>query len=156
MTKEELASKLNGMEYRTDIPKELIDQAKENGLVIVYGYSDDLMEFEGALELEGDCYKGQKFLIALAGQSVRKFDEDYNKFIKFDVDEDELVEISYDEKTTKNVIEAVWCSKDNDPVIAWTYKTEIPHDTFEVMETDDEESEVQCIGIVFNISDLQK
>ena len=72
MTKEELAEKLNGMEYRTDIPKELIEQAKENGLVVVYGYSDDLIEFEGAFYDEGSCYKGGKFLIALAGTTVRK------------------------------------------------------------------------------------
>ena len=32
--------------------------AKDSGLVIVYGASDDLMEFEGAIEDEIGCYDG--------------------------------------------------------------------------------------------------
>ena len=65
-----------------------------------------------------------------------------------------MIELSDDEKLPKNGIEAVWCSKENNPVIAWTYKTEIPHATFDVLETDDEESEIQCRGLVFSIKDL--
>ena len=33
-------------------------EAKENGLVIVYGASDDLMEFDGAIYDEGGCFDG--------------------------------------------------------------------------------------------------
>ena len=52
MTKKELAEKLNGTEYAgyRIFSREIVQQAKESGLVIVYGASDDLMEFEGAFE----------------------------------------------------------------------------------------------------------
>lgn len=44
-------------------------------------------------------------------------------------------------------IEAIW-GKDG---ISWQYKTDIPHATFNVMEDD----EVYCIGIVFDIKELE-
>lgn len=52
MTKEELAQRLNGREYRNEITPLDIKEAKDSGLVIVYGASDDLMEFEGAISEE--------------------------------------------------------------------------------------------------------
>jgi len=51
MTKKEFAEKLNGRQYAAYpqfLPSE-IQTAKENGFVIVYGASDDLMEFAGRL-----------------------------------------------------------------------------------------------------------
>ena len=52
MTLKEFAEKLNGTEYNgySIFSKEDIGIAKENGFVIVTGASDDLMEFEGAVE----------------------------------------------------------------------------------------------------------
>lgn len=35
--------------------------AERNGLTIVYGYSDDLMELDGAIRAEGNCFKGGAF-----------------------------------------------------------------------------------------------
>ncbi|MBR4558766.1 MAG: hypothetical protein IKO21_04275 [Fibrobacter sp.] len=35
--------------------------AKRNGLTVVYGYSDDLMELDGAIRAEGNCFKGGAF-----------------------------------------------------------------------------------------------
>ena len=48
MTPEEMAGRLDGCEYRAEVTAELRDLARENGLVIVYGASDDLIEFRGA------------------------------------------------------------------------------------------------------------
>ena len=46
ITAKELAEKLNGRAYG-DSFDDVKQEAKENGLVIVYGASDDLMEFDG-------------------------------------------------------------------------------------------------------------
>jgi hypothetical protein len=45
MNAKELAKLLNGREYRKEITKEEIQKAKENNLVIIFGYSDDNLEF---------------------------------------------------------------------------------------------------------------
>ena len=42
MTKEELAATLNGREYNHEITKEEEAEARENGLVVIFGASDDL------------------------------------------------------------------------------------------------------------------
>ena len=47
ITAKELADKLNGRAYG-DSFDDVKQEAKESGLVIVYGASDDLMEFDGA------------------------------------------------------------------------------------------------------------
>lgn len=57
MTKKELADKLNGRAYG-DTFKDVLEEARESGLVIVTGGSDDLMEFQGAIEDEGGCFDG--------------------------------------------------------------------------------------------------
>lgn len=43
-----LAKQLDGMEYGDDIPQDVIETAKEHGLVICTGYSDDNIELYGA------------------------------------------------------------------------------------------------------------
>lgn len=53
------AKSINGKEYGyQQFTKEEIETAIENGFVIVCGCSDDLMEFEGAIQDEGGCVEG--------------------------------------------------------------------------------------------------
>lgn len=59
MTLKDFAQMINGKNY--DLPmfsKEEIAIAQENGFVIVYGMSDDLIEFEGSIYDEYGCYDG--------------------------------------------------------------------------------------------------
>lgn len=123
---------LDGREYARYpqfLPSE-IEIAKENGWVIVYGASDDLMEFDGAIIDEADCFDGGK--------------------VYFDKDG-----VSQDGEQKPNMIEALWCDdeiRDSDgSIITWTYKTDIPHETFMIF--DDEEK--YCMAIVFDIKDLK-
>ena len=58
MTKEELAARIDGCEYGRELTDVEIALAKESGLVVVYGCSDDLMEMDGALTDEFDVYGG--------------------------------------------------------------------------------------------------
>lgn len=131
MNIKEFASKLNGIHYGyPQFSDEEIAMAKVNGFVIVSGASDDLMEFEGAIRDEGDCFDGGKVYFDRNG-------------------------VSQDGTKRVNVIEALWCDKealdDNGNVITWTYKTDIPHETFMIYE----DGEPYCRGIVFNIADLE-
>lgn len=50
MTKESLAAILNGRTYGDEITKEEEAQAKAAELVVIYGASDDLVEFGGAIQ----------------------------------------------------------------------------------------------------------
>lgn len=61
-TLKEIASKLNGINYKELVPKELVEIAKENSMVIIYGASDDLIEFEGAINDEIYVYGGNQNL----------------------------------------------------------------------------------------------
>lgn len=126
MTAKELAEMLNGREYGCEIGDSEVIEARENGLVVVYGYSDDNMEFEGALTGEVGCYGGGEAY-------VTKTDVFYMK---------------EDAPSHAKEIRAVWCDKESDA--AWTYKTEISHETFNIYEF----GELFCVGIVFSVEDL--
>ena len=127
MTLKEFAERLNGIECNgyPIFSKEDIEIAKENGFVIVTGASDDLMEFDGAIEDEAGCFDGGKVYISKNG---------------------------IEEKKTKNMIEALWCQAEdeNGVVIPRTCETKIPHETFDVMDA----GEVYCKGIVFDVNDV--
>ena len=58
VTKEQLAERLNGRQYGREITREEEKLAKESGLVVVFGASDDLCEMRGAIDDEFGCYDG--------------------------------------------------------------------------------------------------
>lgn len=126
----EYAEMLNGKEYGYSMfSKEELQIAKDNGFVIVYGASDDLIEFDGALYDEAGCFDGG--VIHLCETGV----------------------VDYGTPQTKK-IEAVWCDKERTDesgnVITWTYKTDIPHETFMIYE----DGEPYCEAIVFDVHEL--
>ncbi|MBA1195596.1 hypothetical protein G7011_00515 [Pseudomonas plecoglossicida] len=137
MTKEELAAQLTGLEYPTRIPGSLIVAAQSVGLVILCGASDDLMEFYGARREEIGCYDGGTAFVDADGVLP---DRDC-----LDGDE-EIAEYVQRQKSAK-AIEALWCKEDG---YSWTYKTDIPHATFEVVEG----GQPYCRGIVFALAEL--
>lgn len=132
MELKEFAKSISGKEYGfPQFTKEEIKTAKENGFVIVYGESDDLMEFEGAIRDEGGCFDGGKVFFSRS----------------------EVCRDSEEEKNYPNWINAVWCGgkKDKDgKEITWTYETDIPHENFMIYEN----GEPFCRGIVFRIEDV--
>lgn len=125
MTVKEFAAMLNGHEYGLEVSKAESDLAKENGLVIVYGYSDDNMEFEGALEEEVGCFGGGAAFVTKS--HVYQEAED----------------LPFDAK----LIRAHWCAHKE---AAWTYETEIPHEEFRIYE----DGQLFCVGIVFSVDDI--
>ena len=125
MTAKQLAAKLDGREYLNEITPEEEKEAEANGLVVVYGYSDDNVELAGAISDEIGAWKGVVFHVDKEGG------------------------VFAGEKDAPNKIEAYWCGQDTDA--AWTFRTEIPHETFDIYE----DGELFCVGIVFRMEDLK-
>lgn len=140
MTKEELAEKLNCSQYPFEPSDEIIGLARESNLMIIFGDSDDLMEIRGLVTDEFNCFDGGECMIDSQGILPSWDYGDYE-------DEDEA-EKYFKRKKTAVSIEAQWCNGD----YSWTYKTDIPHATFDIME----ESEKYCRGIIYSTDDLRK
>lgn len=138
MTAQELAQQLTGMEYPVRIPSTVAKEAKAAGLVIVYGASDDLMEFEGAITDEFGAYEGTT--VRVDGEGLIP---DYDNLEKDDKD---ALRDYFSREDGGVEIEALWCEEDG---YSWTYKTSLPHSTFEVVE----DGEPYCRGIVFALAD---
>ena len=69
------AEELNGMQYG-DEPKELWEKAKKNGCVVVFGCSDDLIEFRGAIDDELGCFEGGMYYFNRNGDFVNELEKD--------------------------------------------------------------------------------
>lgn len=142
MTKEELAALLNGREYRSEISEAEERSAKDAGLVVVFGASDDLLEFRGAIDDELGAYEGTCVAVN-AGGIVKPFSE-----LREDDDateEDFEAYFKAKASSTYNIV-AHW---DRDG-LSWVIESTIPHATFTIME----DGEGYCRGIVFSINQL--
>lgn len=125
----QFAKTLNGRQYGyPQFTKEEIQLAKDNGYVIVTGASDDLVELDGAIYDEVDCYDGGKIYIDTMNFHVSK--EEYDIFHSL-------------------CIEANWCKDkdENGNIIPWTYETDIEHENFMIYE----DEKPYCRGIVFKL-----
>lgn len=138
MTKESLAALLNGREYGNEITRDEIWQAKAAGLVVVFGYSDDTVEFRGAISDEVGCY-GEKSTLLISPKGVaEKPDRDEREVLEeFDV-------LQYVNQNTREIQ-----ANFGGAHYSWTFATDIPHATFEVLEGD----EKFCRGIVFSLAE---
>lgn len=128
------ASRLNGCEYGREGSAQFWAEMKARGLVAVFGASDDLMEFNGAIYDEVGCYGGGTAYLTEDGLLE---------------DKEPCCIHAENARAKAATIEARW-DVDGEP--AWTYRTDIPHVTFEVME----DGEVYCRGIVFSLADLRQ
>ncbi len=123
MTARQLAGRMNGRQYQNEITPEEEREAYCNRLVAVFGYSDDCVEFAGYIDDEVGAFEGTTVYVDHDGVSKDRIGE--------------------------NAITAVWC--DDNSVATWTFKTDIPHETFNVYE----DGELFCEGIVFCMDDLK-
>ena len=134
MTKEKFAAMLNGREYRSEITKEEEKKARQLGLLVVYGYSDDNVEFSGIIQDEFGAWNGTKLAVHRDGV-LEDHEECECKYCGWK---------SLAEKCA--TIEAVWDGK----LCPWTFKTKLPHATFDIMEN----GELFCRGIVIDAQDI--
>ena len=135
ITIKDFAKLLNNREYGEEITDEEIKMAKELGFVVVFGASDDLVELRGVIDDEISCYDGGEIHI--------------DKDCEYGIFEECEYGCKYSQLAREKckVIEVLWCEEEN---ISWTYKTDIPHETFNILEG----NEVYCRGIVFDVKNL--
>lgn len=135
MTSKELAAQLDGNKYDNEITKEQEALAADNGLVVVFGYSDDAVELCGAIDDEVGAYDGTTFHVTRDGVL---WNPDCG------CDDCKYFEVA---KRAATEIKAIWYNS-GEP--CWTFETTIPHEIFRIYE----DRELFCIGIVFSLDDL--
>lgn len=144
MTKEQFAQLLNGRTYRNEITTEEEDLAKENGLLICFGASDDLLEMRGIIYEEYGTYEGGTTLLVRKKTGISAIDlGKYNELMEILKDNDFELDIK------RIPIKSEWCP--SDLKCSWRISTTIPHATFDIMEDDG----LYCRGIVIHISDIE-
>lgn len=137
ITKEALAARLNGRKYGDELYDSDKQDAKESGLLIVYGAYDDLVEFDGLFTDEVGACNGVELKIDKKG--VLRSWEDLSG-------DEEDAEDYFARKGSAKDLEAVWGSDE----ACWTFKTELPHEKFTI----NDEGSVFCIGVVIDGKDL--
>lgn len=147
MTKEELAILLHGNEYREEISDSLNQKAKEAGLLVIYGASDDLGYLGGMGDQEFGCYGG--------GELVLRINEDreveghmYDELDDLEGDEIDAHLGFLTNYKNGNIVEVQWCEVEE---YGWTYASKLPYETFDIME----DGVPYCRGIVIDVKDFK-
>jgi hypothetical protein len=133
----EVAEMMNNREYLDEMKGIDEEQIKEAEIVIVFGSSDDNVEFKGAIDEEIGAYGGITLYITENGIIDR---------------ESEMCgycNLFQNQLANAKKIEAVWCG---DSGYDWAFETDIPHETFDILE----EGRKFCRGIVFKLSEVKK
>lgn len=139
MTKEQLASTLDGRCYGDVMTRNEAMAARDSGLVVVFGGSDDLVILEGAVDDEKGA--GDGTVIAIDKEGILP---DFHHLCQ-EEDMDGLRDYFRRESHVVG-IRTLWC---REPDTLWTYETSIPHATFRVVE----DGQTYCRGIVFRLED---
>lgn len=135
MTSKELAALLDGNQYGYEITAEQKRLANEHNLVVVFGFSDDIVELCGKIYDEVGVLNGRTFLVTRYGVM---YDPEWIC---------ERCQYFMAARKKAMSIRAVW---NITGVAAWTFETQIPHETFRIFDGE----ELFCIGIVFDVNDL--
>jgi hypothetical protein len=144
LTTKEVANKLNNVRYgEEDKFTELFKQAKEDNIVIVFGYSDDGVEFRGAIDDELSAYNETTYSITKDGLILNECDQWDCPYYTKKLNDPSNIQLKIFEE------------KEN---YFWTYEIDIPHETFDVVEerSGSRTSEIEkfCRGIVFSLNDI--
>lgn len=141
MTKEDLAKSINGRQERSEMTNSEEKQAMQDGLVVVFAYSDDNVELRGAIDEEIGAYDGTTLYFDDKGLLQNECDDDDCPYFE-------------KAKETAKTIEAKPDYSGNGEYM-WTYETDIPHACFDVMEADEIGEGKFCRGIIFSLADLR-
>ena len=161
LTKEELAARLDGMEYRNSIPKDLLEAAKKNNLVIIHGASDDIVSFSGAITDEDYASDGGVIHFSRKGIPKNDCDNDecpyYAAWLKRAIVSGEVREIKI-----------FWCGQCQNETMdslaynmlgkpTWCYDCENiagQFVTFDMFDTDGDEREYYCRCVVIDLDEI--
>lgn len=135
MTKEDFAKMINGREQDELLSADDCLTASENNLVVVFAYSDDLLELEGAMIDELGCFNGGTFY----------FEKHFERWADID-DSFEGVDLE-----NLPVIYAV-CNDRSKYEGFWYIDTNLEHARFETIK----DGEPFCSGLIFDYAELYK
>ena len=139
MTAQEWATRLEGRQYREELSTSEARMLAQEGLVVAFGASDDLLELRGALDGEYDAYNGITLLLTSDGI----FDPSGCP------SECRYFMVAKQQADTHGVrLEALWDAHG----YSWWCTIAIPHATFTIVEG----KELFCRGIVFALADVAK
>lgn len=148
MTPQEFAARLNGRQYRSELTAEEAREAKRLGLVVIYGASDNLLEFDGAISDELGAHDGTEARVDQRGVLAS-----FEDLVGRTEDESEF-ELYFRRKAAGfAIVKAFWCPRKDEvsePWASWSIETEVPHATFDIME----DGELFCRGVVLRLADL--
>ena len=147
MNLKEWAEKLNDCEYGDELSNEDKELLEKDGIVAVFGYSDDNIELEGAMYDELPAYDEETYY--WFGKYFVSNDR-INEFLNY-VDDDfyafkPLIEPLFEKNSERSYITSK-PGKD----CQFEYETNIPCEWFNVME----DGNLYCKGFVFNKNDLK-
>ena len=111
-------------------------QAKAAGLIVIFGARDDLMEFRGFVDDE----RGAPTVALIDAKGVLPFREDIEH-------DDEALKDYFARAPQVRADDALWAKEEG---YSWTYRTDVPHVTFEIVD----DGETYCRGIVIDAADL--
>lgn len=141
LTKETLADSLNGREKGEEMDGSEEIDARDSGLLVCFGASDDLLELRGAVYDEVDAYEGTTVRIDTHGVQPTWDDPHEEK------SRDEAANYFKRQGLPFFYIDAVWCDKNDPEKHAWNIKTAAPHAQFSILE----DGEPFCRGVVLDL-----
>lgn len=152
MTKEQLAQRLDGREYREEMTKEEEKSAKENNLLVLFGQSDDLLEMRGAIRDETGAWEGGDYALALKGELYADGEEGNTCHKAL---ENEVLPISdeHDNDDDPRLIRVEWDPEPgpDDPArSSWRITSNLPCAPFTIREDGDP----YCEGIVIDLDEV--
>jgi hypothetical protein len=117
ITPKEFAAMLHGRDCQPNLTPDELLLAEQKGFVVVYGDSDDRVEFEGAIRAEGHTnplLKNAPAGVLVLSEDGRLVDEDSDLYTEYIM-------------ANRNVITVFYCCRDG---LNWAFESSIPHETF--------------------------
>ena len=135
------AEKLNGREYRSEITSSECKYALDNNLLVIFGASDDLIEFRGVIDEEMDSYKKSNYFLLKAEDGFRIISQ-------YEWDELQSSIEEYGIIIPHKIITSYWSGGESK--YFFSYFMSFPHENFNIME----DGKYYCQGVVINLNNV--
>lgn len=139
-TKEQFAALLNGRQYQSEINRDEELIARKSGLLVVFGASNDLVEFRGVLQDEVGAYKSTAIQLSPTCEVI-----DHSNICDYDG----LILRGWTPPKSVCEINAEWCPENFEGSWRiWAFSEHVSniYSTFNIMEDD----QLYCQGIVID------
>ena len=130
-------TRMNGREYLSEITAQEAEELKNDGIIVAYGYSDDNVEFSGAISAEIGAFNGTDI----------EFFEGELLNLPCACSEDVCVSEC---TLVKKLLKGLKRIRADFTMNGWEFKTDIPHEEFSIME----DGELDGKGIAFYQKDI--